>query len=69
MRLNTYMTREGIKDADLAETVGCDRTTILRVRRDEQRPSHALMEKIAEATSGAVRPDDFFTNLPEQDAA
>jgi transcriptional regulator with XRE-family HTH domain len=60
MTLNAYLVEHGLKDEDFAVRVGCDRTTIYRIRRKGQRPSPALMEKIAEETGGLVQPNDFY---------
>lgn len=69
MKLADYLTREGLTDAEFAERVGCDRTTILRARKGTHKPSPALMEEIARQTNGEVRPDDYFDGLPEAAAA
>lgn len=60
MTLDRYMDREGIRDGQLAELCGCDRTTILRARRGETLPSPSLMAKIAQVTGGEVQPNDFY---------
>jgi transcriptional regulator with XRE-family HTH domain len=60
MRLAAYLKKHSLKDADFAERVGCDRTTILRIRRGEHKPSAALMEVIARETGGLVLPNDYF---------
>lgn len=69
MRLADYLHQRDLKDADFAALVGCDRTTVLRIRRGDQRPSPALMEEIARVTGGQVQPNDYFEGLPEADAA
>lgn len=68
MKLADYLTDAGLKDEDFATKLGCDRTTVLRLRTAQQRPSHALMEKIIAATDGEVQPNDFF-ELPPRDEA
>ena len=69
MTLAEYLKRAELKDADFAKRCECDRTTILRIRTGQTRPSAALMERIALETGGAVRPDDYFEGLPEAEAA
>jgi transcriptional regulator with XRE-family HTH domain len=69
MTLADYLSRENLKDATFAEQCGVDRTTIMRIREGKTKPSHALMQKIAEETGGLVRPDDYFDGLPEAEAA
>ncbi len=68
MKLSSYLAEHIISDEDFAAKVKCDRTTILRLRAEKQRPSHSLMERIASETGGLVQPNDFF-DLPEADAA
>lgn len=60
MTLKAYMLEKGLRDEDFALLAGCDRTTIYRLREKGQRPSPALMEKIAEVTGGQVQPNDFY---------
>lgn len=69
MKLSAWMIREGVSDQQLAEKVGRDRTTVLRIRQGTHKPSPELMEAIALVTDGAVRPDDYFDGLPEDEAA
>lgn len=68
MKLNAYLEREKLKDAEFAALVRCDRTTILRIRNG-QKPSPTLMEEIARVTDGLVRPDDYFEDLPQSGMA
>ena len=70
MTLAEYLKRAELKDAEFAKRCECDRTTILRIRTGQTKPSPVLMERIALETGGAVRPDDYFDGLPEaQEAA
>ena len=69
MTLADYLTREEMKDAEFAKLCRCDRTTILRIRTGQTKPTPALMERIAVETGGLVRPDDYFDGLPEMEAA
>lgn len=68
MKLSAYLADADMKDEDFAAKVGCDRTTIFRIRTEQTRPSHPLMERIIAATAGAVQPNDFF-DLPDEAAA
>lgn len=63
MTLAEYLNREQLKDADFAALVGCDRTTILRIRAKGQKPTPHLMERIAIETGGLVQPNDYFAGL------
>lgn len=60
MTLDAYLIKNELKDADFALRVGCDRTTIYRLRLRGQRPSPELMERIARETGGLVQPNDFY---------
>ena len=59
MTLDAYLTERKIKDAQFAPFVGCDRTTIYRIRKG-QRPSAELLLKIVDETGGLVQPNDFY---------
>jgi transcriptional regulator with XRE-family HTH domain len=69
MTLAAWMRNQGIADEDLAATLGIDRSTVSRLRRGRKIPSTRLMEKIAQATDGAVTPNDFFDLTAAKDAA
>lgn len=69
MKLADYMMRAGLTDEAFAARCEVDRTTILRIRTEKQRPSDALKERIALETGGAVQPNDYFDGLPEAEAA
>lgn len=65
MKLNAYLELAKLDDSEFAAKVGCDRTTIYRIRKGETRPSPALILSIARETKGAVLPNDYFDGLPE----
>lgn len=69
MTLADYLNRTELKDADFAKRCECDRTTILRIRTGQTRPTAGLMQRIAQETGGAVQPNDYFDGLPEAAAA
>lgn len=60
MTLDAYLIQHDLRDADFAARVGCDRTTIYRIRSKGQRPSPDLIERIARETAGQVQPNDFY---------
>lgn len=66
MKLADYLRDAEVKDEDFAVQIGCDRSTVSRIRRG-QLPTYALMKRIALATGGKVRPDDYFEGLPKAD--
>jgi transcriptional regulator with XRE-family HTH domain len=65
MKLTAYLELAKLDDMTFAEKVGCDRSTIYRIRKGETRPSPSLMVEIAKATKGAVLPNDYFDGLPD----
>ena len=60
MTLDAYLIQNSLKDAEFAAKVGCDRTTIYRIRSKGQRPSPELMDHIVRETGGTVQPNDFY---------
>jgi transcriptional regulator with XRE-family HTH domain len=69
MTLADYLAREQLKDRVFADRCGVDRTTILRIRTGQTKPTPTLMERIAKETGGLVQPNDYFDDLPEAEAA
>lgn len=65
MKLSAYLELTDLDDATFASRIGCDRSTVYRIRKGETRPSPALMIEIARETKGAVLPNDYFPELPE----
>ena len=62
------MADRGLSDEDAARTIGVSRWTISRIRRRKIRPGWPTIEKIREATAGAVTADDFAGPLAPPDA-
>lgn len=56
-------------DVSFGALVGRDRSQIYRIRNGGSRPSDALKVKISEVTKGAVPPEAWFRDVPEQAAA
>jgi len=69
MRLSEFMSEHDLKDEDMAQRLGCDRSYVLKLRNGVAKPSATMMGTIAEKTGGSVQPNDWFENLPEADAA
>jgi len=69
MKLADYLSQEGLNDAEFASQCGVDRSTIYRIRKEQTKPTPALMEEIAKQTGGLVQPNDYFDGLPEAEAA
>jgi transcriptional regulator with XRE-family HTH domain len=69
MTLADYLKQASMRDGDFAKRCDCDRTTILRIRTGQTKPTPTLMERIAVVTGGQVQPNDYFDGLPEAEAA
>ncbi len=68
MMLSEYLTARNYTDAQFAELIGCDRTTVSRWRRGLNRPEWGDMQAIVIATGGAVNPNDFLPSTEPQAA-
>jgi predicted transcriptional regulator len=59
MKLNDFLSAEGISMGAFAKTVGTTTATISRVSDGTVVPRKALMERIHDATGGLVTPNDL----------
>jgi transcriptional regulator with XRE-family HTH domain len=62
MKLIDYMTSNNINAAKLAEKANVPASTITRLLSGARVPRLSLLEKIMEATNGAVTPNDFLSD-------
>jgi len=73
MKLADYMELQKMDDAALAALIGCDRSTVTRLRNGKTVPTWKNLAKIKEATKGAVGFEDFAASLesgkPSDEAA
>jgi len=61
MRLSDYLGEQGVSLGEFARRVGAKNArTIQRYTKHGRVPSGSMMAKIAQATEGAVQPNDFF---------
>ena len=60
MKLADYLASKDLNDAAFAEMLGCDRSTVSRLRRADTKPSWGQAERIREITGGLVTPNDFL---------
>lgn len=58
MTLDDYLRDKSVKE--FAEKLGVNEATIWRWRHKKRLPSKAMIIKIQEITSDAVRPGDFY---------
>lgn len=61
MKLETYLSENGIKPTAFATEIGVAPSTITRLLRGERSPRLELMQAIKRATGGAVTADDFMS--------
>lgn len=66
MKLAEYMEQSQKDDAEMAASLGVDRTTVMRLRTGRNRPSWAVADRLVEVTQGAVTPNDFV--MPSQES-
>jgi DNA-binding XRE family transcriptional regulator len=59
MQLAEYMDLKGLRDRDFAPLISVTRETVSRIRRGRVRPSWETIQKIKNATRGAVTANDF----------
>lgn len=62
--LDTYLTDQGITNAEFGRRCDASEATISRVRRGKQAPTMALARRIKEASGGAVTADDLMAAAP-----
>ncbi len=60
MTLDAWITLTKTPDNVLASRLGVSRVTLFRLKTGRRLPDREVMEKINEATGGAVTPNDFF---------
>ena len=60
MNIQTYMDKKKLRDGEMAELLGCNKTTVWRVRTGDTDPSPDLVKKIFRVTGGKVSANDFF---------
>ncbi len=61
MKLDDYIHRERLTNAQFGELVGANHSTIARLRAGGQVPAPPLMEAIHRVTFGEVQPNDFYS--------
>jgi transcriptional regulator with XRE-family HTH domain len=60
MKLREYLDDRNFTANDFGGIVGVSGHAVLKWMRGERVPRPDIMEKIVEATSGAVQPNDFY---------
>lgn len=59
MKLRDWRKSRGVSPEELAERLGCHRTTVVRYEL-RRVPDPEMMRKIVLVTDGAVQPNDFY---------
>lgn len=66
MKLDDYLRRGRVSEREFARRIEVSQQAVNRYRNGGRLPERAVMERITEATGGAVRPNDFFARgLPD----
>lgn len=60
MTLDEWLKKEERTRAWFARKIGTPVSTVNRIIWEKRSPTHAVMEKIIQATGGEVLPNDFF---------
>ena len=60
MELAQWLTERGIRPEGFAVRIGVSTTSVYRYLSGDRLPEPPILRRIAEATVGAVRPDDFI---------
>jgi transcriptional regulator with XRE-family HTH domain len=60
MKLSDYLSLSHLTDSAFAKAVGVHHTTVGRWKRAETRPDWEQIDRIVDATAGAVTPNDFI---------
>lgn len=60
MKLAAYMEMAGLKDDELAETLGLERSTVTKLRLGKSVPSFGILIKIQKLSDNAVTANDFL---------
>lgn len=61
MTLDSYLTERGITTAEFAKRIETSFEAVRRYRAGLRVPERGVMQKIVNATGGAVSPNDFFS--------
>lgn len=60
MHLTAYLTQHDVKPVDFAARIGVTVQALYRYLHGDRRPMPHVLERIHQATDGAVQPNDFF---------
>jgi len=69
MTLSEYLAEQSLPPSSFASRIGVPASTIARLLNGERKPGLDLLKKIADATDGAVMPNDFLTSPQSDEAA
>jgi len=61
MKLETYLTKTGIKPADFAKRIGVAPASVYRYLAGDRIPARGILRAISRETGGKVTADDFFS--------
>lgn len=61
MKLETYLSTRKFTDEAFGRRIGCSQSQVSRIKRGISKPSLGLTERIAVATGGLVKANDFMS--------
>lgn len=64
MTLDDYLSDRNLTDTAFGAQIGRSQSAISRLRRGLTKPDWETLERIKDATSGAVTPNDFLSEPP-----
>jgi transcriptional regulator with XRE-family HTH domain len=68
MRLADYLEKTETKPSQFAEKAGLAPSTVTRLLNGERKPGLDVLEKIAAASEGNVKAEDFFSGTAQAPA-
>lgn len=60
MKLDAFLASRGIRPAEFSSTIGVSRAALARYLSGDRTPERRVMQRIVDATAGAVTPNDFY---------
>lgn len=67
MKLEAYMARNKLSDAQFAQLIGVSNVAVCRYRTGTRRPHWDVLQRICDVTKSKVTPNDFL-EAPEEDS-
>lgn len=69
MKLETYLLEKGLTEAQFASLIGRSQSAVHRIKKQKRKPDWETLQRIVDATNGAVTPNDFLVEQVPSEAA